>query len=40
MELWYYTAIIILVGCLKNPEIAIAAISIWLVMTELFWIEV
>ncbi|XP_042382987.1 protein DETOXIFICATION 29-like [Zingiber officinale] len=28
MELWYYTAIIILVGCLKNPEIAISAISI------------
>ncbi|XP_072950922.1 protein DETOXIFICATION 33-like [Typha angustifolia] len=28
LELWYYTAVIILVGCLKNPEIQIGAISI------------
>ncbi|XP_008797000.1 protein DETOXIFICATION 33-like [Phoenix dactylifera] len=28
LELWYYTAVIILVGCLKNPEIAVGAISI------------
>ncbi|KAM0937379.1 putative multi antimicrobial extrusion protein [Dioscorea sansibarensis] len=28
LELWYYTAVIILVGCLKNPEVAVSAISI------------
>ncbi|XP_020096121.1 protein DETOXIFICATION 29-like [Ananas comosus] len=28
LELWYYTAVIILVGCLKNPELAIGAIAI------------
>ncbi|WOK99600.1 protein DETOXIFICATION 33-like [Canna indica] len=28
LELWYYTAVIILVGCLKNAKIAIGAISI------------
>ncbi|KAH7673584.1 multidrug resistance protein MATE family protein [Dioscorea alata] len=28
LELWYYTAVIILVGCLKNPEVALSAISI------------
>ncbi|RWW44777.1 hypothetical protein BHE74_00049442 [Ensete ventricosum] len=30
LELWYYTAVIILVGYLKNPDVAVAAISIWL----------
>ncbi|XP_030450411.1 protein DETOXIFICATION 33-like isoform X1 [Syzygium oleosum] len=28
LELWYYTAVILMVGCLKNPEIAVDAISI------------
>ncbi|XP_010941865.1 protein DETOXIFICATION 33 isoform X1 [Elaeis guineensis] len=28
LELWYYTAVIILVGCLQNPKIAVGAISI------------
>ncbi|MQL82223.1 hypothetical protein Taro_014694 [Colocasia esculenta] len=28
LELWYYTAVIILVGCLKNPKIEVDAISI------------
>ncbi|KAK1275991.1 Protein TRANSPARENT TESTA 12 [Acorus gramineus] len=28
LELWYYTAVIILVGCLKNPKVAVDAISI------------
>ncbi|XP_043709573.1 protein DETOXIFICATION 33-like [Telopea speciosissima] len=28
LELWYYTAIILLVGSLKNPEIAVDAVSI------------
>ncbi|CAA7393819.1 unnamed protein product [Spirodela intermedia] len=28
LELWYYTAVIILVGCLKNPHIQVDAISI------------
>ncbi|KAF9620240.1 hypothetical protein IFM89_010975 [Coptis chinensis] len=28
LELWYYTAVILLVGCLKNPNIAVDAISI------------
>lgn len=28
LELWYYTAVILLVGTLKNPEIAVDAISI------------
>ncbi|URE29441.1 MatE [Musa troglodytarum] len=28
LELWYYTAVIILVGYLKNPDVAVAAISI------------
>ncbi|PKA65958.1 Protein transparent TESTA 12 [Apostasia shenzhenica] len=28
LELWYYTAVIILVGYLKNPEVSISAISI------------
>ncbi|KAI3957519.1 hypothetical protein MKX01_001878 [Papaver californicum] len=28
LEMWYFTAIIILVGCLKNPEIAVDAMSI------------
>ncbi|KAK1300982.1 Protein TRANSPARENT TESTA 12 [Acorus calamus] len=27
LELWYYTAVIILVGCLKNPKVAVDAIS-------------
>ncbi|KAF0910541.1 hypothetical protein E2562_002983 [Oryza meyeriana var. granulata] len=31
LEMWYYTAVLILVGCLKNPEIQVGAISIWLV---------
>lgn len=31
LELWYYTAIILMVGSLKNPAIAVDAISIWLV---------
>lgn len=41
LELWYYTAVIILVGYLKNPEIAISAISIcmnfqlWAIMIAL-----
>ncbi|URE03497.1 MatE [Musa troglodytarum] len=41
LELWYYTAVIILVGCLKNPEIAVGAISIcmnyeaWTLMVSL-----
>uniref|UniRef100_A0A453QBV2 Protein TRANSPARENT TESTA 12 n=1 Tax=Aegilops tauschii subsp. strangulata TaxID=200361 RepID=A0A453QBV2_AEGTS len=26
--MWYYTAVIILVGCLKNPEIQVGAVSI------------
>lgn len=29
--MWYYTAVLILVGCLKNPEIQVGAISIWFV---------
>jgi len=29
LEMWYYTAVLILVGCLKNPEIQVDAISIW-----------
>lgn len=29
LELWYYTAVILMVGCLKNPEIAVDAVSIW-----------
>ncbi|GJM93027.1 hypothetical protein PR202_ga09543 [Eleusine coracana subsp. coracana] len=28
LEMWYYTAVLILVGCLKNPEIQVGAISI------------
>ncbi|KQK09916.1 hypothetical protein BRADI_2g50927v3 [Brachypodium distachyon] len=28
LETWYYTAVIILVGCLKNPEIQVGAVSI------------
>ncbi|PWZ09771.1 Protein DETOXIFICATION 33 [Zea mays] len=28
LEMWYYTAVLILVGCLKNPEIQVDAISI------------
>ena len=28
LEMWYYTAVIILVGCLKNPEIQVGAVSI------------
>ncbi|PKI58819.1 hypothetical protein CRG98_020809 [Punica granatum] len=28
LELWYYTAVILMVGALKNPEIAVDAISI------------
>ncbi|KAJ4966110.1 hypothetical protein NE237_017959 [Protea cynaroides] len=28
LELWYYTAVILLVGSLKNPEIAVDAVSI------------
>ncbi|KAI3873627.1 hypothetical protein MKW92_037819 [Papaver armeniacum] len=41
LEMWYFTAIIILVGCLKNPEIAVDAMSIcmnlelWAVMVAL-----
>lgn len=31
LELWYYTVVILMVGWLKNPEIAVDAISIWLV---------
>lgn len=31
LELWYYTAVILMVGSLKNPAIAVDAISIWLV---------
>jgi hypothetical protein len=27
--MWYYTAVLILMGCLKNPEIQVDAISIW-----------
>ncbi|XP_057774148.1 protein DETOXIFICATION 33-like [Salvia miltiorrhiza] len=30
LELWYYTIVILMVGWLKNPEIAVDAISIWL----------
>ncbi|XP_048129027.1 protein DETOXIFICATION 33-like [Rhodamnia argentea] len=30
LELWYYTAVILMVGSLKNPEIAVDAVSIWL----------
>lgn len=29
LELWYYTAVILMVGWLNNPEIAVDAISIW-----------
>jgi hypothetical protein len=29
LEMWYYTAVLILMGCLKNPEIQVDAISIW-----------
>ena len=32
LEMWYYTAVVILVGCLKNPEIQVGAISIWSVL--------
>lgn len=32
LELWYYTVVILMVGWLKNPEIAVDAISIWLVL--------
>uniref|UniRef100_A0ACD5W3M6 Uncharacterized protein n=1 Tax=Avena sativa TaxID=4498 RepID=A0ACD5W3M6_AVESA len=28
LEMWYYTAVLILVGCLKNPEIQVGAVSI------------
>ncbi|KAJ0010149.1 hypothetical protein Pint_34567 [Pistacia integerrima] len=41
LELWYYTAVILMVGWLKNPEIAVDAISIcmnlqlWFVMIAL-----
>lgn len=35
LELWYYTAVIIMVGCLKNPHIQVDAISIWLAPTHL-----
>ncbi|KAF8405160.1 hypothetical protein HHK36_010059 [Tetracentron sinense] len=28
LELWYYTAVVLMVGCLKNPEVAVDAISI------------
>ncbi|XP_078430521.1 protein DETOXIFICATION 33-like [Wolffia australiana] len=28
LELWYYTAVIILVGCLKNPHVQVDAIAI------------
>ncbi|KAF9620238.1 hypothetical protein IFM89_010973 [Coptis chinensis] len=28
LELWYYTAVILLVGCLRNPSIAVDAVSI------------
>ncbi|ONK64893.1 uncharacterized protein A4U43_C07F31170 [Asparagus officinalis] len=28
LEVWYYTAVIILVGCLKNAEIEVSAVSI------------
>lgn len=31
LELWYYTVVILMVGWLKNPEIAVDAVSIWLV---------
>ncbi|URE29443.1 MatE [Musa troglodytarum] len=47
LELWYYTAVIILVGYLKNPDVAVAAISIcmnyqiWTLMIALgFYIAV
>ncbi|CAL9172603.1 protein DETOXIFICATION 29-like [Musa acuminata AAA Group] len=47
LELWYYTAVIILVGYLKNPDVAVAAISIcmnyqiWTLMITLgFYIAV
>lgn len=37
LELWYFTAIILMVGYLKNPTLAVDAISIWLVsLTSLF----
>ncbi|KAG0466174.1 hypothetical protein HPP92_017754 [Vanilla planifolia] len=41
LELWYFTAVIILVGYLKNPEVEISAISIcmnfqlWTLMVSL-----
>ncbi|KAF8766223.1 hypothetical protein HU200_007730 [Digitaria exilis] len=41
LEMWYYTAVLILVGCLKNPEIQVGAISIcmnyqlWTLMVSL-----
>ncbi|XP_030523071.1 protein DETOXIFICATION 33-like isoform X2 [Rhodamnia argentea] len=41
LELWYYTAVILMVGCLKHPEIAVDAISIcmnlqtWVLMIAL-----
>ncbi|KAI4367655.1 hypothetical protein MLD38_023366 [Melastoma candidum] len=41
LELWYYTAVILMVGCLKNPKIAVDSISIcmnlltWTLMVSL-----